>query len=171
MKRSRSLRFEALEARQLLSQGHVAVAHAAAVLAGPIVLTGTLSVDNNPQAITSTTNPDGSTTTSVPVTGNLGTLGRFRGVWDESTDAYGNYQGPDTIQLHNAQGAIVVAFNDQYFLHAPIRVKGGISYLHNQKVLGGTKAYAGATETGTITVTTNRTGSDIMSIALASVDA
>ena len=78
MKHVHSLRFETLEARQLLSRAHVhaAVAHAARPAATPVVLNGTLNVDNNPNATTTTTNEDGSMTTSVPVAGQLGALGR-----------------------------------------------------------------------------------------------
>ena len=78
MKHVHSLRFESLEARQLLSRDrhvHAAVAHALRPAATPVVLNGTLTVDNNPNATTTTTNEDGSMTTSVPVAGQLGAWG------------------------------------------------------------------------------------------------
>ena len=63
-----SLRFETLEARQLLSMTHVAVAHAVRA-ARPFVLNGTLTVDNNPDASSTIRNGEGFMTTSVPVAG------------------------------------------------------------------------------------------------------
>ncbi len=71
-----SLRFETLEARQLLSMTHVAVAHAARAAAPPFILNGTLTLDNNPDASSTIRNAEGFMTTSVPVAGQLGTLGR-----------------------------------------------------------------------------------------------
>ena len=79
-----SLRFETLEARQLLSMTHVAVAHAARAAAPPFVLNGTLTVDNNPDASSTIRNAEGFMTTSVPVAGQLGTLGQVHGIWEET---------------------------------------------------------------------------------------
>src|SRR5271166_2434893 len=114
MKRVHSLRFEALEARQLLSRAHVhvAVARAGRPALTPVVLNGALNVDNNPIATTTTQNEDGSMTTSVPVTGQLGALGDVRGIWNETVDSFGDYEGPDTLTLHTSNGALVVAFNN-----------------------------------------------------------
>ena len=81
--------------------------------ATPVVLNGTLNVDNNPNATTTTTNDDGSMTTSVPVAGQLGALGQVRGIWNETVDSFGDYEGPDTLILHDAKGAFVVAFNNE----------------------------------------------------------
>ena len=54
-----SLRFETLEARQLLLATHVAVADPARAAAPALVLNGTLTVDNNPGASSSVTNGEG----------------------------------------------------------------------------------------------------------------
>ena len=115
MKHVRSLRFEALKARQLLSRAHVhaAVAHAARPAATPVALNGTLNVDNNPNATTTTTNVDGSMTTSVPVAGQVAGLGEVHGIWDETVDSFGDYEGPDTLILHASNGAFGVAFNNE----------------------------------------------------------
>ena len=58
------------------------------------------------------TNLDGGYTTSVPVSGQLNGLGQVHGVWYESTDQFGDYLGPDTITLHDAQGGFTIAFSN-----------------------------------------------------------
>ena len=77
-----------------------------------VVLNGTLNVDNNPSAASTVQNEDGSTTTSVPVAGQLTGLGEVHGIWNETVDSFGDYEGPDTLTLHASKGALVVAFND-----------------------------------------------------------
>ena len=73
MNHVRSLFFESLEGRRLLSNAHVNAAHAKpAVVATPLVLSGTLTVDN--KAASTVMNEDGSTTTSIPVSGANGYL-------------------------------------------------------------------------------------------------
>ncbi len=168
MKRVRSLRFDTLESRRLLSTAHLALAHAARAAAVPLVVTGTLTVDNNPDDISSTTNIDGSTTTSVPVAGQLGALGKVRGVWNESVDEFGDYDGPDTLILHNAKGSFGVAFNDSPTSKPSSHAKtgGAITYEHAQQVLGGNGAYARATESGSIEVTTNAARTKVASLTL-----
>src|SRR6516165_8290936 len=103
--------FEALEARKLMSRTHAAIAHAQPAAAGPIVLNGTLTVDN--KAATTEMNADGSSTTVFPVSGQLGALGTVHGVWDNSVDGYGDYLGPDTLSIHNAKGGVLLTFNNQ----------------------------------------------------------
>jgi len=168
MKHVHSLRFETLEARQLLSRAHVhaAVAHAARPAATPVVLNGTLTVDNNPNATTTTTNEDGSITTSVPVAGQLGALGEVHGIWDETVDSFGDYEGPDTLILHASNGAFGVAFNNENSPRAGVKVGSAISYKHTQVVLGGDGAYARASESGTIELTTNGARTEIVSMTL-----
>jgi hypothetical protein len=168
MKHVHSLRFESLEARQLLSRAHVhvAVAHALRPPATPVVLNGTLNVDNNPNATTTTTNEDGSMTTSVPVAGQLGALGEVHGIWDESVDSFGDYEGPDTLTLHDSNGALVVAFNNASSTPADVKVRGAVSYEHPQMVYGGTGAYARASESGSIELTTNAARTQIVSMTL-----
>ena len=140
MKHVHSLRFESLEARQLLSRAHVlvAVAHAARPPATPVVLNGTLTVDNNPDASstirnaeTTTTNEDGFMTTSVPVAGQLGALGQIHGIWDETVDSFGDYEGPDTLTLHASNGTLVVAFNNASSTPADVKVRGAVSSMGN----------------------------------------
>src|ERR1700722_15533777 len=109
MSHVRSLCFEALEARKLLSRGQIVAHSKHAVVATPLVLNGTLTINN--RGTTVTTDEQGNTTTSTPVTGQVGTLGEVRGIWNESADSEGDYVGPDTLQLHNAKGSFIVAFN------------------------------------------------------------
>jgi hypothetical protein len=169
MKRSHSLRFEALEGRQLLSTSRLALAdhpHVTRALAGPIVLDGTLLVNNNPNAVITTTNADGSSTTATQVSGQLTSMGHVRGIWSESVDTYGNYSGPDTLLLRNPKGSILIAFNNQNPTRAAAHVPDGATYEHPQRVFGGSRAYAGASETGTIVLTTNRARAAVVSLTL-----
>ena len=70
---------------------HVAVAHAARGCA-PLVLNGTLTLDNNPDTSSTIRSAQGSMTTSLPVAGQLGTLGQVHGIWEETVDAHGDYE-------------------------------------------------------------------------------
>ncbi len=168
MKHVRSLRFEGLEARQLLSRAHVhaAVAHLARPALTPVALNGTLSVDNNPNEMNTVENEDGSTTTSVPVAGQLTGLGEVHGIWDETVDSFGDYEGPDTLTIHAPNGAVVVAFNNASSKPLDPKVHGAVSYEHPQMVIGGTGAYARPLETGTIELTTNAARTEIVSMTL-----
>jgi hypothetical protein len=165
MNHVRSLFFESLEARKLLSSAHMNVAHAKpAVVATPLVLNGTLTVDN--KAASTTVNSDGSTTTSIPVSGQLATLGKVRGIWDESADQFGDYQGPDTIQLRGSKGTIVIAFSNATHVPVSHTGRGSVSYQHFQVSDGGTRAYSRATESGWIVLTTNAAHNSIESMTL-----
>jgi hypothetical protein len=169
MKRVHSLRFETLETRQLLSTAHAAVAHgahAARAAAVPLVLNGTLTVNNNPALASINTNVDGSMTTSVPVSGQLGTLGQVHGVWNQTVDQFGDYEGPDTLVLRNSKGSFGVAFNDQSAKPTVAKAHGALSYEHAQVVLGGNGAYARATESGSIEATSNAARTEIVSLTL-----
>ena len=157
------LRFETLEARQLLSMTHVAVAHAARAAAPPFVLNGTLTVDNNPDASSTIRNAEGLMTTSVPVAGQLGTLGQVHGIWEKTVGAHGDYyQAPDELILRDSKGSFVVAFTQPAHTKAP----GVVSYERAQVVLGGTGAYARASERGSIEVTTNAARTQVVSLTL-----
>jgi hypothetical protein len=165
MHRRRSLCFDALEERKLLSRGHV-VAHAKpAVAATPLVLNGTLTVNN--RGATTSMDELGDTTTSIPVAGQLGTLGEVRGIWNESEDSEGDYMGPDTIQLHNAKGSFVVEFNADNPGQTHRVAGGAVYYQHSQLVSGGTRAYAHTKESGSIDLNANaaRTAVDSMTIS------
>ncbi len=154
MSHARLLFFESLEARKLLSSTHAVAAHARpAVAATPLVLNGTLTVDN--KAASTMMNDDGSTTTSIPVSGQISTLGKVHGTWNESADQYGDYEGPDTIQLRGAKGLIVVAFSNANPGTAIHNGNSSLSYDHPQIVEGGTRAYSRGIESGSIMLTTN----------------
>ena len=156
-----SLRFETLEARQLLSMTHVAVAMPRAA-APPFVLNGTLTVDNNPDASSTIRNGEGFMTTSVPVAGQLGTVGQVHGIWEETVGAHGDYyQAPDELILRDSKGSFVVAFTQPAHTKAPAS-----SAMKRQVVLGGTGAYARASERGSIEVTTNAARTQVVSLTL-----
>jgi hypothetical protein len=165
MRHVHTLRFEALESRELLTRPHVAAAHPApAVAAAPLVLDGTLAVDNG--AASTTTNMDGSSTTSIPVAGQLGALGEVRGVWNESVDAFGDYQGPDELRLHDAQGTLLIAFNDRNPGPARPAAHGAVYHEQTQRLYQGTGAYAGASEVGSIELITNPSRKSVVSLTL-----
>jgi nitrogen fixation-related uncharacterized protein len=169
MKHVHSLRFDTLETRQLLSTAHAAVAHTAhatRAAAVPLVLNGTLTVDNNPALTSITTNVDGSMTTSVPVAGQLGTLGQVHGVWNETVDQFGDYDGPDTLVLRDAKRSFGVAFDNQNGKPSHAKTRGAIVYEHAQTVLGGNGAYARAKESGSIELTTNAARTQVVSLTL-----
>lgn len=169
MNRIRNLHVEHLESRELLSGAHAARAHAArahaapAAAAAPLVLDGTLTVNN--RAASTDTNLSGGYTTSAPVSGQLGGLGKVRGYWVESSDGFGNYMGPDTITLRGAQGSVTVSFNDG--TPGPAHRRGHtVYYQHAQHARGGSGAYAGATEAGTIDVNMNAAHTTVVSLTL-----
>ena len=94
--------------------------------------------------------------TSTPVAGQLGTLGEVRGIWNESADEYGDYLGPDTMQLHNAKGSFVVAIQrTKHRAVTPSRGRCRPSTVDPSSPSDGTGAYARAKESGTIELTTN----------------
>ncbi len=167
MRHVHSLGFDALETRDLLSKTHVAAAHATPAAAPvPLVLSGTLSVDNN--GATATMNADGSSTTVIPVAGRFGALGEVRGVWDNSVDPYGNYMGPDTLYLHDAKGGFILTFNDLNTAGRHPLGNGAVDFVHTQRLYKGSGGYAGASESGTIQLDTNKAKSLIVSLTLAS---
>ena|GEM_PF-1408344 len=177
MSRNRSLRVEILEDRMLLAAIHVAMPHprvvvphlrAAAIRTPPsktpLVVDGTLNVAY--RAISATTNADGSSTTTAPVSGTLGSLGRVHGTWNESVDSFGDPTGPDTLRLTDSKGTFVLAFNNENSGRGHPTGHGGVSFQHPQRFVGGTKAYASASEIGTVTLTTNPAKSQVVSISL-----
>jgi hypothetical protein len=154
MRHARFLDFDALEGRKLLTRAHhVAAHHPHAAAAVALVLDGTLAA--NQKAAVTSMNADGSTMVSVPVAGVLAGLGQVRGFWNQSTDSFGEYLGPDTLQIRDARGAFVVVFNNANPVR-PQRTAAGLVFRPlPQRVHGGAGAYAHATETGTIQVTSN----------------
>jgi hypothetical protein len=169
MSHVRALGFDALEDRKLLSRSHVAAPHTTPmVVATPVVLDGTLAVDNS--AAASTSNPDGSTTTSTPVAGRLGALGKVRGVWNQTVDEFGDLDGPNVLRLAVPKGSLIVTFNTLTAIKAHPTGHGDFYYPRAQQVLEGTGAYAGAVETGMIDLTTNHSKSEITSLVLSTAN-
>jgi hypothetical protein len=131
-----------------------------------LAIVGTLAVDSRESSTTA--NADGSSTIAVPVSGTLGALGRFQGVWNESVDAFGNNQGPDVVRLHNSKGTLVIAFNNEIPGRAHPDGPGTIDYQHPQKLISGTGAYARSVETGTIEIVANSVKTVVKSLVLNS---
>ena len=166
MSHARALRFESLEARELLSgAGPMKPGAAHAVTAAPLVLSGTLTVDN--QASTTSMDEEEDTITSTPVSGQLGTLGKVHGVWTESADQYGDYLGPDTIKIHTAKGTFVVAFSEEHTSNRHRVAGGALAYEDPQIASQGTGAYAGAKESGSIELTTNKSRTLVETMAFS----
>jgi hypothetical protein len=154
--------FDALESRKLLTKAHPLAP--AVVLA----LSGTLAVDNNASYVTE--DAEGDTTTTTPVAGVLGTLGKVRGLWNKTFDAYGDYLGPDTLQLHNTHGTFVIAFDTTNPGKVRRLGRGIITYQIPQHVRSGTLAYARASESGSIELfgDTSKTLVDKMTLSAGS---
>lgn len=165
MRHARPLAFEGLEARKLLSRAHPAAARPAAAEKTPMVLDGTLAVDN--KAASTSTDAEGDTTTAIPVAGTINGLGEVHGVWDETDDAYGDYLGPDTIQLRDAQGAIAVSFNAGTLGKPHRGANKTVYYQLPQRLTAGQGAYAHDTETGTIQLDMNAARNAVASLTLA----
>lgn len=162
MSRVHSLRFDALEERKLLTKAHLAPAPAPV----PVMLTGSLLVDTNPKATTSTVNADGSRTTAVAVNGQLGAMGQVSGVWSSTSDAYGDGTGLEALRLHNAQGSIILEFSEQNLGRAMPAGHGAIYHEVAQRVYSGTGAYARASENGSIQLITNRAQTVIETLSI-----
>ncbi len=168
MAHSRSLRFDfdTLETRRLLSASHVAAHHPkAATAAAPLVLNGTLTVDN--KVSSSMMNFDGSTTISTPVSGQLATLGAVHGTWLDGTDQYGDDLGTNILQLHAASGSVTIAFSDLTPGKIHHVAGGGMYTVHPQRLQAGTGAYHGTSESGSIEMTTNAARSVVQSFTLS----
>jgi hypothetical protein len=133
-----------------------------------VLLDGTLTVDNNPSATTTTMNPDGSTTTSTPIAGRLGNIGVVRGVWNDNVDAFGDATGLDSLRLHGAKGTFVIEIDSGSQGPARNARHGDIYRVYAQRLYAGTGVYAGATESGTINVTTTALGSEVKSMTVHS---
>jgi hypothetical protein len=166
MRHVHPLGFEDLEVRMLLStKAHHAVAHTApAAVTVPLVLNGTLTVDQ--KAASASEDDLGDLTTSIPVAGELAGLGEVRGFWNHSDDSFGDYLGPDTIQLRDSQGTFVIVFNDANPGKAHRTATGAVFNPIPQRVHGGTGAYARASESGTIALSTNAARTVVESITL-----
>lgn len=164
MGHARSLHFDALEERELLSAARVAASHRVTPKIQPValVLNGTLQIDN--AAATTNEDDDGDMITTTPVSGTLGSLGAVRGTWNTGVDSFGDYMGPDTLDLHNAKGGIVIEFNDQQHGKAKAGAKGAAYYQVPQALLEGSSAYAEASERGTLNLNSNSARTAIVSM-------
>jgi hypothetical protein len=161
-------RFDCLEARKLLTTAQV---HAAAPVT-PLSLTGTLDVELG-QAST-VVNYDGSETTTVPVEGRLGTLGKITGLWTHSLDQFGDYQGPDTLVLraHNSKGSFTISFDDNNVGTTAKPIGHGESfYQHGQKITGGSGDFARVSEHGSIELILETNKETYQRLSLISVPA
>jgi hypothetical protein len=165
MRHVHSLRLENLEARRLLSKGTVAVARTAPAEVGtPLVLDGKLAVDSN--AAFETQNSDGSLTTTTPVTGRLGILGKIHGVWNETVDQFGDVEGLDALRLRGANGTIVLEFNNQSPGRAHPAGHGTVYYEEAQRIGASAGGYAGSSESGSLEIIPNTGRSAIVSMVL-----
>ena len=165
MSRVHPLRFDALEARELLTAARAAAARARpAIVAAPVVLDGTLAV--NDRAASMIENADGTSTVSVPVSGPLGPLGEVRGVWNETVDTFGDITGLDALRLRNAKGTLVVAFDNETPGKPQPGAKGTVFVEDLQRVFSGTGAYARATETGSIEIVSNAARTVVKDLSL-----
>jgi hypothetical protein len=167
MNHGRSLVFEALEGRMLLSGAHAAGhgAKARDAAAVPLVLDGTLTV-NNRQAISNPDSTTSTTTNAVPIVGLLSGLGKVHGYWYEETDNYGDDLGPDVLSLHSSQGTFTVDFNDATSGPAHSTGHGTVYYQHAQIARGDTGDFSGETESGTLNLNMNRAHTEVQSITL-----
>jgi len=170
MSHRRALGFDALEGRTLLSGSRVAVHHSTPMIAAtPVVLDGTLAVDNNSANIT--TNPDGTSISSTPVAGRLGALGKVRGVWNVGLDTFGDTTGVNALRLHAPKGSLVISFSTVNTVKPHPAARGAVYYPRAQQLVAGTGAYAKATESGMIDLTTNPGRKQTVSLALMSTNA
>jgi hypothetical protein len=139
--------------------------HALISTSSALFLNGILTVDN--KASSTSMDISGDTTTSIPVSGQLGALGEVHGTWKQTDDALGDYMGPDTIQLHNSRGTFVVQFSEQRIKAVRHLPGGAVEHVDPQIASQGTGAYAGAKESGTIELTSNAAHTQIESITLS----
>ncbi len=166
MRHGRPLDFDALEARKLLTKAHPAVHSVPAVIITPVALNGTLTVDN--KAASSSMDAYGDSTTTIPVSGTISTLGAVKGVWNESEDSTGNYLAPDTLKLRNAQGAIVITFNSAVKSKVHRLTPTTLGYDVAQRLYAGTRAYTKDSESGTLEMITNNAQNAVKNITLTS---
>jgi hypothetical protein len=156
MRHVHPLGFDDLESRKLMTK-----VHAKAV---PLVFEGTLAVDRKDAS--STMDMYGDTYRTTPVSGMLVGVGKVKGAWQEEADYYGDLTGTDTIQLKGQKGSFTVTF-DPSRLGKEHPVTGGQAFAAiPQKVRGGSGAYAGASEDGSIVVTTNAAKTAVESMTL-----
>jgi hypothetical protein len=164
MKHKHALQFEPLEGRRLLSGAHAAHDRARPADAGSLSISGTLTV-NNKQTIT-TSNYSYEYTTEAPVSGTLVGIGKVRGDWVENTNQTGEMASPDIITLKTPKGGFTIAFSNAS--SGPAQKNGAtVYYQHPQKLIAGSGAFAGATESGSIDLNENAKHTEVESITLS----
>jgi hypothetical protein len=167
MKDVRSLGFDTLEARKLLTKLHHGdVNHPAAEVTTPIALDGILNLDEN--AATGSGNSSGGTTMSTPVAGELAGLGKFHGTWKTSEDSTGGYIGPDTLRITNGKGSLLIEFNQITPAPAYPTPTGGYYYQDPERLAKGTGVFAGNSEHGTIKLYTTASRAVVVALGLSS---
>jgi hypothetical protein len=137
-------------------------------VATPLVLDGTLMVNNSPAYATTTSNQDGGSSTSLPVAGRFSGLGSVRGYWTETTDQFDDIEGLDTLRLRDSKGTFIIAFNNETPGQKHFGPHGSMSYEHAQRFYLGTGAYKNSSESGTLDLTTNPTQTEVVSISVKS---
>ncbi len=169
MSRRRTLLFDPLEGRELLSRMHHPWAHvhrghpAVAMAQKPLSLSGTLTVEN--QASASNSNQLGGTSTSIPIRGQLAGIGPVHGLWLENSDSSGAYIGPDTITIRAAHGAFTIAFSNAS--SGPVHRTGKmVYYQHFQHVISSSGIIAHSTETGSINLNLSPSQTNVASLTL-----
>lgn len=169
MSRRRTLLFDPLETRELLSRMHHPMAHlhrgrpAAAMVRKPLSLSGTLTVEN--QATATNSNQLGGTSTAIPIRGQLAGIGPVHGVWLENSDSMGNYVGPDTITIRAPHGAFTIAFSNASSGPAH-RIGKMVYYQHVQHVISSSGVFAHSTETGSINLNLSPSQANVDSLTL-----
>jgi hypothetical protein len=170
MRHARSLEFDGLEARKLLSRAHAPVVHHAVkaeVATVPLVLNGTLTVDNKAAQETST-NGFGGETISTPVSGVLSGVGKVHGQWNENLGSFGDYLGANVLVLQNKQGSFMISFGTENAKNSTRTAKGFIFAPIPQHIVSPTGAYAHSAETGSIVLNTNASRELVLNMSLSS---
>ncbi len=165
MRQDRSLRFDALEGRQLLTKVHPAAAppiHKVVEVAP--TLNGTLTV--NQKGASAAYDAFGNFVRTIPVSGVLGGVGKVKGVLTEGISAYGTPSTTDTIQLHDPQGSFTLSFDTTHFGTARPTATGASFARVTQQITGGTGEFAKAHETGLLVANTTATKSAVVSLTL-----
>ena len=171
MRNVRSLGFDSLEGRKLLTAAHHAAHHAAvhAAAVAPLALTidGTLNLDQNPNDQSQSTDVDGDTTTSTAVAGVLGTLGKVRGYWNTERRRVRRLHGARHDPASQRQGSDRDRIQQRDHGQSPEdRDWGHLLPASPAFFLAGSGVYAKATESGTINVNSNKARTGIASLTL-----
>jgi hypothetical protein len=168
MDHGRSLVFEALEGKILLSGASAGAHHAKAAERGALVLSGTLTVKNSATIQSPDTTTSGATVTmtAVPISGLLSGLGKVHGYWMVESNSSGDILGPDVLSLHSSDGSFTVEFENTTAGTEYATSKGTVFYEHAQIASGTSGAITGATESGTLDLNMNRAKNEVQSITL-----